>query len=393
MKVKTVLITGGAGFIGTHLVQALHGSVEQIVVLDNLLPQIHLGRETFSQELQSKAICIQGDVRDIETLKRIVTDYPEIEVVVHLAAMTGTGQSMYAVREYDSVNSGGTATLLEAVLDKRDPKTSFAALKKVVLSSSRAIYGEGAYQCTNCKSGIEYPPLRSAERLRQELWGFPCPQCGMDMEPILTPEEAPAQPTSFYGVTKLVQEQYLQTMLCAAGIKQTTLRFQNVFGPGQSLKNPYTGVIGVFYSNIVGGRTLNIFEDGQITRDFVYVTDVVASLVSAITTEAEGTFNIGTGLFTPLMDVARWLCEALETQVPIQVTGAYRVGDIRHNAADLRRATEALGYSPQVTVQEGLHRYVAWAKQEQPMDAETIARAAAELKAAGLAGGKISGGA
>ena len=383
---KTVLITGGAGFIGSHLVAALAGSVERIVILDNLLPQVHEGRQDFSPELLDRATCVRGDVRDMAVWKSIAGDYPDIEAVVHLAAMTGTGQSMYALQEYDSINSGGTAAMLEALLNKQDTRTAFGSLRRVVLSSSRAIYGEGAYRCSDHAESLQYPPQRTAHDLQRGEFRFHCADCGKEMEAVPTPEIAPAQPTSFYGVTKLVQEQYVGAMLGAAGIERSILRFQNVFGPGQSLKNPYTGVIGVFYSNIVGGRPLSIYEDGEITRDFVYVTDVVDALVAAILGEAPGVMNIGSGQFTRLWDVAKWLCEILERDVPISCTGTFRVGDIRSNSADLRRAAAAFGYEPKVSVREGLRRYADWASNEQPMDAATIEGAAARLRAAGLAG-------
>lgn len=381
-----VLITGGAGFIGTYLTRALKDRAE-VVLIDNLLPQVHAGRQEFPEELQEMATCITGDVRDREVWNRIALEHPDIDTIVHLAALTGTGQSMYDIREYDSVNCGGTATMLEAILDKREPSKCLSKVRRVILASSRAIYGEGAYRSTKDMDGLlYYPQQRTAEQLAASKWGFPAPDGSGDMEPVQTTEDAPPQPTSFYGVTKLVQEQYVRTMLTAAGIEHTILRFQNVFGAGQSLKNPYTGVIGVFYSNIVGGRPLSIYEDGEITRDFVYVTDVVSAVVKSIFAEKCGTYNIGSGEFSKLTDVAKWLCEALGREVPMNYDGAYRVGDIRHNAADLSRAHAELNYSPEVSVKEGLRRYVEWASQETPMNAETIATAANALKAAGLSG-------
>ncbi len=386
LSLKTVLITGGAGFIGTHLVNSIKSQAERIVLVDNLLPQIHQGSVGFSSELKSKATCIQGDIRDIAVLKLIAKEYKDIEAVIHLAAMTGTGQSMYAIQEYDSVNCGGTATLLEAILDRRDPHSSFAALKKVILASSRAIYGEGAYRCECSPQNIQYPAQRTADKMSRGEFGFSCPLCSQDMSPVHTPEDAPPQPTSFYGVTKLVQEQYLRTMLGAVGIESAILRFQNVFGPGQSLKNPYTGVIGVFYSNIAGLRPINIYEDGEISRDFVYVSDVADALVAVTTRNVTGTYNIGSGEFTLMTDVAKRLCELLGNEVPMSCSGTFRVGDIRQNAADITRAKKAFGYAPKVTVQEGLRRYVEWAKNEEPMDASVISEASDALKAAGLSG-------
>ena len=385
MSLKTILITGGAGFIGKYLLDALKGKVETIVILDNLLPQVHSGNEAFSKTLLEQATCIRGDIRDIELWKRVGKEFPNIETIVHLAAMTGTGQSMYALKEYDSVNCGGTATMIEALLD-RGQDAAFKQLKSVVLASSRAVYGEGAYRCEAHPENLQYPEQRSLERLKLGEFGFACEICELPMSPVPTPEEAPLRPGSFYGVTKLVQEQYLRTMLNAAGINFTALRFQNVFGPGQSLKNPYTGVIGVFYSNLVGRRPISIYEDGNITRDFVYVTDVADALAAAVLFKAPGTFNIGSGEFSRLWDVSKWLSEALGIEVPMTCTGAFRVGDIWQNAADIRKAQDALGYSPKVTVREGLRRYVEWAKSEEPLDSKAIAEAAQKLEEAGLSG-------
>ena len=380
---NAILITGGAGFIGTHLTRALQGHAAKIVLLDNLLPQVHR-QAAFGTELQQSAVCVTGDARDLNVWQTLAQNHPDIDTIIHLAALTGTGQSMYALREYDSVNCGGTATLLEAVLDRQNGEL-FPDLKRVVLASSRAIYGEGAYRCPEDAPGIlYYPPQRAAEQMARQQWGFLCPTHGREMEPVPTPEDAPPQPASFYGINKLVQEQYVRVMLDAAGIEHTILRFQNVFGPGQSLKNPYTGVIGVFYSNIMRGNPLDIYEDGNITRDFVYVTDVADAVIQSIAGQVSGTFNIGSGEFTQLADVARWLCDALERQVPLTNKGAYRVGDIRHNAADLSRARTELHYAPKISVREGLRRYVEWARQETPMDAATIEAAQSALQAAGF---------
>lgn len=383
---KTVLITGGAGFIATHLTRALHGRVEKIVLLDNLLPQIHQGSDAFTAELRSLAECVVGDVRDPAAWKGLAADHPDIEVVIHLAALTGTGQSMYAIREYDSVNCGGTATMLECLLDRRDNGPGFPRLRHVVLASSRAVYGEGAYRCPADPPGIfRYPPQRTADQLARKMWNPACPACGEAMLAVPTSEDAPQQPTSFYGVTKLVQEQYVKTMMSAAQLTATTLRFQNVFGPGQSLKNPYTGVIGVFYSNIVGGRPIDIYEDGEISRDFIYISDVVEAIVRAAVDSVPGTFNVGTGQFTRLASIANWLCDALGKTVPIGCKGAFRVGDIRQNAADTTLARSVLRFEAAVSVQQGLHRYVDWARTETPLDEAAITNAAMALQAAGLA--------
>jgi dTDP-L-rhamnose 4-epimerase len=383
----TVLISGGAGFIGTHLARALQGRVNRIVILDSLLPQIHGQHDEFPEDLQSMADCHLGDVRDLKTWYQLGERYPDISTVVHLAALTGTGQSMYAVKEYDSVNCGGTATMLEALLGRQNGRSAFPRLNRVVLASSRAIYGEGAYSCRCSPATLRYPVQRSADQLARGEWNFHCPDCEQCLSPVRTTEAAPAQPTSFYGVTKLVQEQYTRTMLTSAGVGYTILRFQNVFGPGQSLKNPYTGVIGVFYSNIVRGLPIDVYEDGEVTRDFVYVSDVASSIQKAILSDVSGTFNIGTGEFTRLKDIALWLCEALGREVPIGCKGAFRVGDIRHNAAELRHAMEGLAYSPAVSVRDGLRHYAEWASMQTPLEETAIVAAAEEIQAAGLARG------
>jgi dTDP-L-rhamnose 4-epimerase len=381
---SSIIITGGAGFIGSWLVEALGDRFSRIVVLDNLLPQVHSDANDFPSRVKDRAICIRGDVRNLSTWTSIATDYPDTEAVVHLAALTGTGQSMYDLHGYDSVNSGGTAVTLEALLDRRSGSVAFPNLKRVVLASSRAIYGEGAYRCSSHSDRLQYPSPRSLAQLSRAEWGLRCDECGAELTPAETPEDAQVAPNSFYGATKFAQELYMRTMLAAAGIDFTILRFQNVFGPGQSLKNPYTGVIGVFYSNIVSNIGLELYEDGQITRDFVFITDVVASIVGALCSTACGTYNVGTGQFTRLADVAAWLCESLDKKVDIRVSGRFRVGDIRHNAGDIRAARDGLGYVPRVSVRDGLRQYVEWAQAQTPLSSATILNAQRELEAAGL---------
>ena len=379
MTNPVVLVSGGAGFIGTHLVQALAPHAGKIVVLDSLLPQVHGPSPVFSTQLQSKAVCIQGDVTDPDAVARVAQDHPDIQAIVHLAAFTGTGQSMYELRDYNQANAGGTATLLQSIVEKKWP-----TLEHVVHASSRAIYGEGAYADPDDPARLVYPPPRMGAALADGDWSPHMPGDGRTLTVRPTPEDAPAQPNSFYGATKLVQEEYLKVILAALGIPLTMLRFQNVYGPGQSLKNPYTGVIGVFFSRLVQGKGLEVYEDGEVSRDFVYVEDVVQALAAALHRKVAGTYNVGSGVFTTLYELVAVLQATLGTDLPVTCRGTYRVGDIRHAAADLTRVHAALDYAPQCSFAEGISRYVQWAQGQEAMSESAMQAAASMLAAAGL---------
>ncbi len=365
----TLLITGGAGFIGTWLTRALSEKGIRPVIVDNLLPQVHGESPKFSSELTGLADCIQLDVSQPETWVEIGSRYPNVAQIVHLAALTGTGQSMFDIGNYDRVNTGGCAVLAEAVLLKSGG--GFQSTRQVVVSSSRAVYGEGAYHCNICNVN-EYPNLRTEKDLTAARWNPVCPKCGTALETIPTPEDAPHRPASFYGLTKSVQESYLQMLLRSASVELTTLRFQNVYGPGQSLRNPYTGVIGVFYSRMLQNLPIDIFEDGDVTRDFVYVTDIVDSILRSLEFGKPGVFNVGSGKYTRLMYLAELLRGLLNSSSDISVNGHFRVGDIRHNAADIRAIQSDLGFIPRVSLEEGIKNYVQWAASEEPLtEAET----------------------
>jgi len=379
MKNSKILITGGAGFIGTHLVQALAPHSAKIVVLDNLLPQVHGPSPAFSAPLQSQAVCVRGDVTDPAVMAQVAQDHPDIQAVVHLAAFTGTGQSMYELRDYNRANAGGTATLLQSIVERKWP-----SLEHVVHASSRAIYGEGAYADPDDAARLVYPPPRAATALAGGDWSPHLPGDSRTLAARPTPEDAPAQPNSFYGATKLVQEEYLKVILAALGIPLTMLRFQNVYGPGQSLKNPYTGVIGVFFSRLVQGKGLEVYEDGQVSRDFVYVEDVVQALAAALRCKVAGAYNIGSEVFTTLNELAAALQTTLGTDLPVTCRGTYRFGDIRHAAADLTRARAALDYAPRYSFAQGISRYAQWAQGQEAMPESAMQAAAATLAAAGL---------
>lgn len=361
----TILITGGAGFIGHHVADLLGPLAQRLVVIDSLIAEVHAGAG-FSARLRSQAHCLRGDVRDPEVWSNIAAQFPHVELIVHLAALTGTGQSMSLIPEYVDVNCGGVATLSSFVLSGR-----FPALRKVVLASSRAVYGEGSYRC-EAHGGTHYCELRSVEALARGAWDPVCPQCGRPLSPVPSREDAPPRPASVYGVSKWAQERLLQATVEMAGIPCTILRFQNVYGPGQSLRNPYTGVLGVFFSNIRNGQPIEIFEDGLITRDFVYCTDAAQAVQQAALLPGPGTFNIGSGQFIPIAHLARLMCAMMGNPVTVSASGRFRAGDIRHNAADISLAAGSLGFRPAVPLEEGMARYLEWAAKREPMPPATL---------------------
>jgi dTDP-L-rhamnose 4-epimerase len=352
---QSVLVTGGAGFIGSRLVAAIAPRAGRVTVLDNLLAQVH-GIEARQPAFAPNVEFIHCDIRDAGRLTEIVAR-TQPTLVYHLAAETGTGQSYDEIVRYTDVNVGGTARLIEAL------RMAPCRVRRVVLSGSRAIYGEGAYLDQN--STIVVPEPRTPEKMKlRHFW----PECadGTSLTPIPTPETATPKPASVYASTKLMQELLLAQGFEGTGITTTVLRFQNVFGPGQSLRNPYTGVISVFASQAAAGNVLNIFEDGLISRDFVFVDDVVSALVMAAETPASGhsIVNIGAGTATTILDMARKLLALLgRSQESLRISGDFRIGDVRHAVADIRRAEALLNWKPVVGFDEGLGRFVAWTRE------------------------------
>lgn len=372
-----ILVTGGAGFIGSHLVGALAGAGRSVVVLDVLTEAVH-GPDAQPPEFGPGVTFLRGDVRDPGAWREALRG---VEVVYHLAAETGTGESMYRSHRYVDVNVGGVARLCDAVAGQRGP-----APRRVVLASSRAVYGEGPYRCAAC--GVVYPPGRDVERLRRGEWDPVCPFCGGDVAPLAAAESARAAPTSAYGVTKVGQESLLGLLLPPHGVEVVTLRLQNVYGPGQSLRNPYTGVLAIFAGLLLSGEEVRIFEDGRQTRDWVFVDDVVRALVRAAELEVEApeVINVGSGRATPLVEVARRLAAALgveERGGRIRVTGEYRIGDVRHAVADVSVQRERLGVEPAVELGEGLARFAAWVR-EAGLAGSRLRAALDEMRGAGL---------
>lgn len=372
-----ILITGGAGFIGSSLALHLIDCGHEITVLDSLSPQIHGsdGRQSaLFQRLDRRVRFIKASVTDVEVWPKALEGQ---EAIVHLAAETGTGQSMYELQRYVDVNIGGTALMLQSLAQQNNHH-----VKRIVVASSRALYGEGRYRTIDGE--MAYPGARSAEDLRAGRFDV-YDKLGRSMSMVPTDEESRIHPTSVYGITKQAQEQLVMTMGKALGITATALRYQNVYGPGQSLTNPYTGILSIFSTRILHGREISIFEDGRESRDFVYIDDVVTATTAALfEPAAEGeVFGIGSGVATSVLEAAHTLISTLGREVPINITGAFRVGDIRHNVADLTKARQLLGFKPQVDFETGIQRLTSWV-QTQPLPDDGYDNSLNELKERGL---------
>jgi len=347
-----VLITGGAGFIGRRLAKEMVKLGNRVIVLDNLSPQIHHD-SSVREELEKFCDFVLGDVRDRSILDDVLKD---CEVVIHLAAETGTGQSMYKIDHYSDVNVMGTAALLQAISDKKAKN-----LQKIVVASSRAIYGEGKYKCR--KDGFVYPAERKSISESENSFDIRCPICGDDIVPVSTTEESIIHPSSFYGLTKQFQEQMVLLMCEVFGIKGIALRYQNVYGPGQSLSNPYTGILAVFTNLARKNKDINVFEDGLESRDFIFIDDVVnATLKAALSDKIiSGAYNVGTGKSTSVLEVAEKIVAYYQSVSKISVSGAFRVGDIRHNFASSDKLSQQVEFLPETSFSDGLTQFLRWA--------------------------------
>lgn len=375
-----ILITGGAGFIGSRTAAALIERGEQVTIVDNLSPQIHgdtADQERIAAKLSQNTRFIQGDVRDVALMTSLAREH---DAVLHLAAETGTGQSMYDIIRYSDINVTGTAAVLEAAT------TSESRIKKIVVASSRSIYGEGAYRCGF--HGLVYPGDRSPAAMNAGKFDPLCPICGESVTVAPTPETAPLTPASVYAVTKLAQENMVLAVARAHGLSAYGLRYQNVFGAGQSLSNPYTGILSIFSREMVFGRPIEIFEDGLESRDFVHVSDVVRANCAALSADATGVhpINVGTGVGVSVETVTAELARLLGYEGDIRVSGRYRAGDIRHNIADVSLLQAELGLTCNVDFRTGLEEFVTWSRAElmRGIDNDGYARSLAELAAHGL---------
>ena len=357
MADKTVLITGGAGFVGSHLAEALVAQGHRVRIYDNLSDQVH--QSAFPGYLTQNADFIQGDVRDLAKLREAVRD---VNVIYHLAAAVGVGQSMYQIADYTAVNSCGTANLLQAILDTRSTP------QKIIVASSMSIYGEGRYLCPNC--GRLAPPQRAPEKLQQKQWELDCPRCEQQLVPVPTDEFKPLQCSSIYALGKKTQEEMVLLFGRTYKVPAVALRYFNIYGPHQALSNPYTGVMAIFASRLMNGNAPVIFEDGLQQRDFVNVADIVqANLLAMESPGADGmAVNVGSGEAVTIREVAQQLMTALGKSTPFEISGKSRAGDIRHCFADITTASRLLGYKPRVTLEVGLAELVAWLGGQQASD-------------------------
>jgi len=379
MTKEIILITGGAGFIGKNLALSLLKDGNKVRIIDNLSPQVHGELPKDLDWLQQSNLdFIRGSILDKNLLKKSLKD---VGTIFHLAAETGTGQSMYEIYKYSEVNIQATSLMLDIILkDKLN-------IKKIILSSSRSIYGEGVYSCKNCHGLRINPDSRKASDLSSHQWEFKCKNCNQFINPIPTKELDPTNPASIYASTKLVQEDLIKITCTALNIDYAILRLQNVYGEGQSVKNPYTGIISIFSNLIKHNKKLSVFEDGNETRDFVHVEDVVnvMKLCHLSKNKICKVFNVGSGYATTIFKVATILRDLMKSNVDINITGEYRIGDIRHNYADIESLKKNLSYTPAITIEKGLDRFTKWVN-GQPLEEDRLDQANKKLKEYNLFG-------
>jgi dTDP-L-rhamnose 4-epimerase len=363
MRRKRVLVTGGAGFVGSHTVDALLQEGHEVRVFDNLEEQVHRGSVPIY--LAPEAELVRGDVRDLNALCRALD---EIDVVFHFAAAVGVGQSMYEIARYMEVNTQGTANLLQALLERRN------RVEKLIVASSMSLYGEGQYLCR--EHGPVAPDARTTEQLRAHQWQAQCPQCRRPVEPVATGESKPAQCSSIYALSKKNQEEMCLLFGSTYGMPVVALRYFNIYGTRQALSNPYTGVAAIFASRLLNQRPPLIFEDGRQLRDFVSVHDVVqANLLAMERSEGDGlALNIGSGHPVTIRQIAELLGVMLGENTPAEVTGNFRAGDIRHCFADISLACATLGYRPLHRLPEAMGELVDWLRSQTASDRVEEAR-------------------
>ncbi len=367
-----VLVTGGAGFIGSHLANSLAEGGWRVRVIDSLAEQVHGAEPGFPQHLHAEVERVEGDIRDRSALRSALAG---VTHVCHLAAAVGVGQSMYEINHYVDVNNRGTALLLETLIEH--------PVRKLVVASSMSVYGEGLYRrrAADDESPTCEPPLRSREQLARGEWDLRWSQ-GF-LEPLATPETKRTSPASVYALTKYDQEQLCLMFGAAYNVPTVALRFFNAYGPHQALSNPYTGVLAIFASRCLNGNPPLIFEDGMQCRDFVSVHDIAQACRLALASNLGGeVFNIGSGQRRSVLGVANSVIEALQVDLEPLVTGKCRWGDIRHCYANIDKARKLLGYAPRVSFEDGLRELAEWLSRTPALDQFMIANA--ELERRGL---------
>jgi len=357
MKYKNILVTGGAGFIGSFLTDQLIEKGYKVRILDNLEEQVHNGKKP--KYLNKKAEFVKGDVRNRKTLEKAIQG---IDAVYHLAAAVGVAQSNYEVKKYTDVNVGGTANLLDILINEKHK------VKKLITISSMTGFGEGNYKCKT--HGIVRPMLRGDKQLKKSRWNVKCPKCVRIVTPSPTDDMAKEFPNSVYAITKKVQQDMALLNSDLYNFPTVVLRGFNVYGPRQSLSNPYTGVTAIFISRLKNGSEATCYEDGEMTRDFVSVHDVARAFVLALETDkANGeVINIASGKPTSIKQVAETLAKLLGKKGKVKVSGEYRKNDIRHCYADISKAKKLLNWKPEVSLEEGFKELVEWGEKEKAVD-------------------------
>lgn len=368
-----ILVTGGAGFVGSHLVDGLVEKGYQVRVLDNLDPQVHGPEGKRPDYLNKQAEFIKADIRDPDALSKAIKG---VDIISHQAAAVGVGQSMYKIHHYTQVNDCGTAQLLELLVSLKNN------VKKLIIASSMSAYGEGAYLCKNC--GKVYPELRPDGQLLARRWEVVCAKCKGLLKPIGTDEEKPLRPTSVYAINKRTQEELCLSVGRAYKIPTVALRYFNIYGPRQALSNPYTGVIAIFASRLLNKHDPMVFEDGLQTRDFVHVKDIVQANLLAIEQSAADYdyFNVGSGEAISILDIAKILITKLKSDNQPVLVGKFRAGDIRHCYSDIGKIKERFRFIPKVKFSEGIVDLVQWVKEQRAED--LVEQAAGELEKRGL---------
>jgi dTDP-L-rhamnose 4-epimerase len=369
---ERVLITGGAGFIGSRLANHLASQGHSVVVVDNLSSQVHSIDRKFAIDnlaLKPEVEFVLGDIMDSDLMHRTISG---VDSIYHLAAETGTGQSMYEIGKYTKVNVTGTGMLLDVI------SSSKVDVKRIILTSSRAVYGEGKYFCQN--HGNKFPKSRNIEDVSAGIFEPKCDECSGALIPRPTDEDANLNPNSVYGITKLSQEQLVINYGHSRDIPTFAFRLQNVYGPGQSLINPYTGIISIFSTRIMNGGRIQLFEDGSMTRDFAYIDDVVKMISKPIEMEIKesGSINIGSSTSTSVASLLDALQDKIGKRVEVTTTGSFRIGDIRHNTADMSKFNRIFGEYRPTPLEIGLDQFINWAN-SQPRGIDEYEKSLKEL--------------